>query len=62
MIIKEEVWLTEDIFSLGLGRQQRFADAVDVLSHDPDNVVSALDQLWNLMSKHIGIATLAWLH
>lgn len=58
-MIKEELWLTEDIFSLGLSREQRFTDAIDVLSHDPDDVLSSLNQLGNLRSEHIGIATLA---
>lgn len=60
-MIKEELWLTEDIFSLGLGREQRFADAIDVLSHDPDDVLSSLDQLGNLRShrhSNISIVTL----
>lgn len=39
------MYLTEDILSLDLGRQQWVADTVDVHSTDSDDVLSALNQL-----------------
>lgn len=47
--------LTVDISGLGLCRQQRIADAVDVLSHDPDDVLTTLDQLWHLEKWTAGV-------
>ena len=43
--------LTEHVSGLGLCRQERLADAVDVLSHDPDDVVTTLDQLRHLRKQ-----------
>lgn len=40
--------LTEHLSGLDLGGQQRFADAVDVLGHDPDDVLTTLNQFWHL--------------
>ncbi len=46
--------LTEDVSSLGLCRQQRIADAIDVLSHDPDDVLTTLDKLRYLKQQIAG--------
>lgn len=43
--------LTEDVSGLCLRGQQGVADAVDVLSHDPDDVLTTLDQFGNLKQK-----------
>lgn len=48
--------LTEDVSSLGLCRQEGLADAVNVLSHDPDDVLATLNQFRNLTKQ-----TVVWL-
>lgn len=45
------VRLTKDVSSLGLCRQQGVTDAIDVLSHDPDDVLTTLDQLRHLKKQ-----------
>lgn len=50
--MKKPLWfwgLTENVPGLGLSRQQRLTDAVDVLSHDPDDVLTAFNQLRHLL-------------
>lgn len=46
--------LTEDVSGLGLGRQQGVADAIDVLSHDPDDVLTTFNQFRHLKQKTSG--------
>ena len=53
--------LTEDVSGLGLCRQQWVADAIDVLSHDPDDVLTTLDQLRHLQKQIAGVNHQYWI-
>lgn len=44
--------LTEDVSGLGLCGQEGVTDAVHVLSHDPDDVLTTFDQLRHLKQQN----------
>lgn len=46
--------LTEDVSGFSLCRLQRVTDAIDVLSHDSDDIFTAFDQLWHLQEETSG--------